>query len=149
MSVTAALGWGLALIFLAISLWIRRNRRFSRSYRFAPSGRVSQPPARAAMPNASEVLVWVNGDGSARELTVAEKKYVDTEFSPFDGARPYIKSRYEQRNGWGKLNGYLQRKDVPEGVAINPAPSDEPATDYTPQSVANSIIDLIQKGGPD
>ena len=101
------------------------------------------------MPDASEVLVWINRDGSARELTAAEKKHVDTEFSPFDGARPYIKSRYEQRNGWGTLSGYLQRKDVPDRVAINPAPPDGPASKYTPQAVANSIRDLIRKGGPD
>ena len=39
------------------------------------------------MPKLSEVLVYIDVDGSARELTEAEKKYVDTEFSPSDGAR--------------------------------------------------------------
>lgn len=39
------------------------------------------------MPKPSEALV--NDDGSARELTDAEREYVDTEFAPFDGARPY------------------------------------------------------------
>jgi hypothetical protein len=101
------------------------------------------------MPNASEVLVHINVDGTARELTEAEKKHVGTEFSPFDGARPYIKSRYEQRNGWGKLNGYLQRKDLPDGVTINAAPPDVPTTEHTPIAVANSIIELIRKGGPE
>jgi hypothetical protein len=53
----------------------------------------------------NEVLVWIDADGSARELTEAQKKYVETEFLPLDGARPYIKSRYEQRNVRGKLSG--------------------------------------------
>jgi hypothetical protein len=39
------------------------------------------------MPTPSEILVWINNDGSARELTGADKKYVDSDFSPFDGAR--------------------------------------------------------------
>jgi hypothetical protein len=68
------------------------------------------------------MLVWIDVDGSARELTDADKKYVDTEFAPFDGARPYMKSYYEQRNGWGELSGYLERKEVPDGVPINPTP---------------------------
>src|SRR4029077_10971884 len=46
-------------------------------------------------------LVYVNEDGSVRELTEAEKKYVDAEFSPLDGARPYVKSRYTDRTAWG------------------------------------------------
>ena len=55
------------------------------------------------MPKPSELLIWINDDGSARELSEADKKYVDTEFSPFDGARPYIKSTYQSRNGWAEL----------------------------------------------
>jgi hypothetical protein len=98
------------------------------------------------MPNASEVLVYVNDDGSPRELSETEKTYVDTEFSPLDGARPHIKTHYEQRNGWGRLSGFLQRKDVPVGMAINPAPS-ENAPRQTPQTVAGSISELIQKHG--
>ena len=39
------------------------------------------------MSKPSEVLVYMNNDGSARELTDAEKKYVDTEFAPFDGRK--------------------------------------------------------------
>ena len=100
------------------------------------------------MAKPSEVLVWINDDGSAREITDAEKKYVDAEFSPFDGARPYIKSYYEQRNGWGKLSGYLQSTKLPKGMPINPAPltSDPP---QTPQAVAESILELIRKDRAD
>ena len=74
------------------------------------------------MPNASEMLVYVNEDGSVRELTEADKRYVDTEFSPLDGARPYIKSRYSQRTALGHIRGYLPRSEVPERLPIMPAP---------------------------
>lgn len=52
------------------------------------------------MPRPDEVLIWINDDGSASELGEADKKYVDTEFSPSDSARPYIKAGYHSRNGW-------------------------------------------------
>ena len=98
------------------------------------------------MTRPSDVLVHVNDDGSVRELADAEKEYVDSEFSPFDGVRPYIKSHYRQRNGWNGLRGYLQRKDVPIGTVIGPALPPSPSQ-KTPQAVAESIIDLIQKRG--
>jgi hypothetical protein len=102
------------------------------------------------MSKPSEVLVYINADGSGRELTDDEKKYVDTEFSAFDGARPYIKTYYEQRNGWGELNGYLKRTEVPEGVPMRPAPppSPEQRTSQTPQAVADAIIELMRKQRP-
>ena len=102
------------------------------------------------MSKPSEVLVYINADGSGRELTDDEKKYVDTEFSAFDGARPYIKGHYEQRNGWGELNSYLKRTEVPEGVPISPAPppSPEQGTPQTPQAVADAIIELMRKQRP-
>ncbi len=101
------------------------------------------------MPKPSEVLVWINADGSARELTDAEKNYVDTEFSPFDGARPYIKTRYSTRNGWGELGGYLQRAEVPDNIPIGSAPPPSPPQAMTPQAAADSILGLIRKHRPD
>ena len=96
------------------------------------------------MPKPSEVLVWIDDDGSARELTDAEKTYVDTDFSPFDGARPYIKPRYEQRNALGELRGFLQRQRLPAGRPVQPAPPASPPVN-TPQAVAESILDVIRK----
>ena len=97
------------------------------------------------MSKPSEALVYVNEDGSVRELTEPEKKYVDTEFLPFDGARPYIKSHYQQRNGWGALQGFLQRDGVPDEVPIAPAPPTGPPQENTPRGVAESITELIRK----
>ena len=144
MSVAIGIGWGLALVLFAVSLWARRQRRIRNSFS-TPSGRLVQPPKRAAMPNASEVLIYVNDDGSARELSEPEKKYVDTEFSPLDCARPHIKTRYEKRNGWGNLSGFLQRKDVPVGMPINLAPSETASQPQTSATVAESISELIRK----
>jgi len=96
------------------------------------------------MPKPSDVLVYINDDGSARELDDAEKQYVDAEFAPFDGARAYIKSDYWQPNGWGGLRGYLQRKDVPINTSIGPAPLASLRRN-TPRAVADSIIELIRK----
>jgi hypothetical protein len=100
------------------------------------------------MPKPSEVLVFIDDDGSARELTDAEKTYVDADFSPFDGARPYVKSRYGQRNALGELRGYLQRSLLPHGTSIKPAPSPSPPVN-TPQAVADSILDVIRKHRPE
>ena len=99
------------------------------------------------MRNAGEVLVYVNEDGSVRELTEADKKYVDTEFSPLDGARPYVKSRYSQRTALGGIRGYLPRTEVPAGMPIDPAPSEDEPQPQTPQTVAESISELIRKHG--
>lgn len=73
------------------------------------------------VPKPSEVLVRIDVDGAAWELTDAEKKYVDTEFLPFDGARPYIKSEYRQRTPLGAINGFIDRKKVPADIPVNPA----------------------------
>lgn len=96
----------------------------------------------------SEVLIWIDGNGAARELTDAEKAYVDAEFSPFDGARPFIKTRYRDHNGWGELSGYLPRTEVPDSVPISPASPAKQPEEKTPQAVAKEIAELIRKHRP-
>jgi hypothetical protein len=67
--------------------------------------------------------VYVNQDGSVRELSPAEQAYVSTEFQFGDGARPYIKGSYESRDGWGSRSGFLLRRRVPKRLviaAVNP-----------------------------
>src|SRR5579862_5035481 len=100
MSSTIAVAWGVVLVLCAGSFWIRRRGRRQNPFT-TRSGAIVNPVKMAAMPNAGEALVYVNEDGSVRELTEAEKTYVNTEFSPFDGARPYVKSRYSDRTSWG------------------------------------------------
>jgi len=64
--------------------------------------------------------VYVNQDGSVRELSPKEKEYLNEKFDLFDGARPYIKSSYKSLDGWGSMSGFLPRKEVPSNVVIDP-----------------------------
>ena len=66
--------------------------------------------------------VYVSDDGSVRELDDDEREYLETDFEPNDGDRPYIKVRYESKTPDGRLSGYLSRRQVPRAIAILPAP---------------------------
>jgi hypothetical protein len=65
-------------------------------------------------------FVYVNHDGTVRELSENEREYLSEEFAPGDGARPYIKSSYAELNGWGSMSGFLQRSMVPANVEVQP-----------------------------
>jgi hypothetical protein len=142
MSITIAVAWGVVLVLCAGLLWIRWQRRRRNPFT-TRSGTIVNPAKMAAVPNAA-ALVYVNEDGSVRELTAAEKTYVNTEFSPLDGARPYIKSGYLERTARG-LQGYLFRAGVPDGVSIHPAPPQDRLQPQTPQAVADSLLELVRK----
>lgn len=71
--------------------------------------------------------IYVEADGTARELHAGERAYLETEFEGADGARPYIKGRYQQRDGWGELSGYLKRTKLPAGTSVSPAPLEDPS----------------------
>ena len=60
----------------------------------------------------------VNYDGSVRELTSDERSYLETPFDMFDGARPYVKGSYEQKDGWGDLSGFCHRSAIPTRLSI-------------------------------
>ena len=64
--------------------------------------------------------VYVNQDGSVRELSPNEQQYLSKEYHGADGDRPYIKPKYETTNGWGSLSGYLPRRLVPGRQVIRP-----------------------------
>jgi len=72
------------------------------------------------------LYVYVNADGSARELHPNERRYLETPFSGGDGARPYIKDSYSQKNGWGEIKGFLERSKLPTGTHIAPPPAEDP-----------------------
>jgi hypothetical protein len=105
---------------------------------------MANPPKMATVASA-DMLVYVNEDGSVRELTAAEQTYVTTEFSPLDGARPYIKSCYADRTAWG-IQGFLPRAQVPQDLPIHPAPQNTLRL-QTPQAVADSLAQLIRRHG--
>ena len=72
--------------------------------------------------------VHVNPDGTFRELSDAERDYLETPFHPFDGARPYVKSAYSDRDGWGSIEGPCLRSALPENPQQGSAPGATPAT---------------------
>ena len=67
--------------------------------------------------------VWVEDDGTARELDADEIVYLSTEFHPNDGGRPYIKWRYKALTPDGKIGGYMLRRKLPKGMPVRPAVS--------------------------
>jgi hypothetical protein len=87
--------------------------------------------------------VHVNADGTARELHPNERQYLESEFGPGDGAAPYVKSSYAERNGWGDLTGYLARSNLPHGTQLQDAPTQDPSR---PLSKTEYIAWLRGKG---
>lgn len=66
-------------------------------------------------------FVYVNIDGTVRELTNDEIEYLSEDFHPNDGGRPYIKSTYEQLTPDNKIWGFLSRKNIPKNINIETA----------------------------
>ncbi|WP_299244132.1 hypothetical protein [uncultured Aquimarina sp.] len=62
--------------------------------------------------------VYVNSDGTVRELYDDEVEYLNEEFHPTDGAKPYVKSRYKSLTPDKKMSGVIQRNRVPRKVEI-------------------------------
>ena len=76
---------------------------------------------QAPDPDGRFPYVYVEEDGSARELTPDERAYLSTEFHPADGGRPYVKSRYGARTPDGRLAGFLPRVFLPARAVVRPA----------------------------
>jgi len=70
------------------------------------------------LPTNNFKYVYVENDGSVREVDTEEQKYLMEDFHPNDGARPYIKTNYWQRTPDNKLHGYLTRIRVPWWIPI-------------------------------
>lgn len=87
--------------------------------------------------------VYVNADGTARELHQNERQFLETEFLPGDGGRPYIKSSYPEKDGWGAISGYLERSELPHGKTVDPAPAEDP---IRPRSLKEEIQFWRDKG---
>lgn len=66
----------------------------------------------------SEKYVYVESDGSVRELNDQEKEYLETKFSPRDKKKPFVKYKYKSPNPDNEMNGFLMRKKVPVNIKI-------------------------------
>ena len=95
-------------------------------------------------------FVYINQDGSARELTESEREYLETNFQGGDGGRPSVKSRYECKDGWGSVSGFIDRRRVPALIPIAKIPSAVPQNDvaYMDDVIADAeaVGDLIERG---
>jgi hypothetical protein len=87
--------------------------------------------------------VYIDPDGTARELHAGERAYLETEFIGGDGAMPSIKDSYEERNGWGEIRGYLKRVALPPETPIGDAPAENP---HRPLNREETIAWLRAKG---
>jgi hypothetical protein len=74
--------------------------------------------------NETNKFVYMNQDGSVRELSPEERTYLSKEFSGGDSGRPYIKSSCKSRDGWGSLSGFIERRKVPVRIKIFPVHPD-------------------------
>lgn len=79
---------------------LRRERNTKRSGRYA------------------DTFIAIEDNGSARELTSDEVDYLNAEFHPADGARPYIKSSYGTTSPDGRMGGFLRRGNLPLDVQV-------------------------------
>ena len=71
--------------------------------------------------------VHVTDEGKVHELDQEDRDYLQERFHPCDGARPFVKLSYEDKNGWGNLGGFCARKHIPKGVSIDATPIDRAA----------------------
>jgi hypothetical protein len=69
-------------------------------------------------------FVYVEDDGTTRVLTPDEEEYLNTEFHPADGARPYIKSGYYSLTPDGLIGGFLHKRKLPRGIKLQQDPID-------------------------
>lgn len=75
-------------------------------------------PRRRAEPGFK--YVYVNQDGSVREVSPGEQAYLSEDFPGWDSSRPYIKTSYESSDGWGSQSGFIERRRVPSRLPILP-----------------------------
>jgi hypothetical protein len=69
-------------------------------------------------------IVCVEKNGIVREVTTAEREYLETPFRLDDGGRPYVMFEY-RRPAWWRLRhawGFCPRHLIPKDVPIRDAP---------------------------
>jgi hypothetical protein len=63
-------------------------------------------------------FVFVEKDGTARELDYQEIEYLERPFMTDDLARPVIKKRYDEKSETGSIEGFILRRRVPPHIPI-------------------------------
>jgi hypothetical protein len=89
--------------------------------------------------------VYVNPDGTVRDLHPRERQYLETPFNPFDGARPYVKPSYDARDGWGDIKGFCPRSAIPDQLHVSETPAEDPTRPFTVEDVIELVKRLVPK----
>lgn len=84
------------------------------------AGRLGIARERAAKADGSfgRQFVWVDDDGSARELNAEELGHLNTDFQPGDIGQPHIKGSYATRTRGEPASGFLLRSRLPQDVSV-------------------------------
>jgi hypothetical protein len=90
-------------------------------------------------------FVYVNQDGTARELSSDEREYLSQDFHGGDGARPYIKGTYAALDGWGSMSGFLLRRRLPRPVTVRPVNPNYRTPSYDPSDDANGSFEAVRR----
>jgi hypothetical protein len=93
--------------------------------------------------------VYVDADGAVRELHASERSYLEEPFHPADGGRPYVKSSFSARDGWGTVAGFCRRKHVPPDVPIGPAPEQDPNPPMSAEQMEDWVRNKLQTTASD
>jgi len=89
-------------------------------------------------------FVYVNQDGTVRELSPEEQAYLCEEFEGGDSGRPYIKASYESSDGWGSQSGFIERRRVPYRITILPV---HPNYDNAARELNEDLLDANRAVG--
>ncbi len=90
--------------------------------------------------------VFVEVDGTVRELHISERNHLETPFHPTDGSRPYVKNSFRQRNALGSMKGYCLRSRIPPHLTIIDPPEKDP-TLLTEEEIINLEIESSREQG--
>ncbi len=63
-------------------------------------------------------FVYVEEDGTVRELHQQEIDYLNAPFNYYDKARPLVKKSFHERNDQKKISGFILRRRVPRDIKI-------------------------------
>ena len=88
--------------------------------------------------------VYVEKDGTVRELHSSERKFLETPYHPADGSRPYIKKSFNALNSFGNLRGTCLRSKVPHQISIQAAPIEDPIPSLL-QEIQEDMVKLVKE----
>jgi hypothetical protein len=90
--------------------------------------------------------VYIEKDGTVRELHASERKHLETPYYPTDGSRPYVKNSYHKKMKEGDMRGYCLRSKIPSHVVIHDPPIKDP-TVLSEQEFLEYEIELAKEHG--